>query len=79
MSHAVRILVFLLTLVSFATLGASELKVFKATSDVPHAITIYDHGLASLYARLKMIERAKGIDIEYFIYDTSPHQNFNRQ
>ena len=80
MSHAVRILVFLLTLVSFATLGASELKVFKATSDVPHAITIYDHGLASLYARLKMIERAKeSIDIEYFIYDTSPSSRIFNQ
>ncbi|MBI2520939.1 MAG: phosphatidylserine/phosphatidylglycerophosphate/cardiolipin synthase family protein [Bdellovibrio sp.] len=73
MSHAMKILVFLLIYASFATYAASELQVFKATSNAPHAITIYDHGLASLYARLKMIERAKeSIDIEYFIYDTSP-------
>ncbi|HAZ12639.1 MAG: hypothetical protein A2X86_11425 [Bdellovibrionales bacterium GWA2_49_15] len=73
MSHAFKILVFLLTLISFSTFAASELKVFKATSDAPHSLTIYDHGLGSLYARLKMIERAKeSIDVEYFIYDTSP-------
>ncbi len=60
-------------LASFSAFSAHEMLVYKATSNVPHDVTIYDQGLGALYERMKMIERAHDhIDIEYFIYDTSP-------
>jgi len=56
----------------FSKVDESKLEVMEAYSKAPHEMAIFDHGVGSLYERLKMIERAKeSIELEYFIFDTS--------
>lgn len=62
-----------LSLISFAAFSgdvrATEQNPFRVERNSQHEIVLLNHGLASLEARLQMIERAQHtIDVEYFIY-----------
>jgi putative cardiolipin synthase len=50
--------------------GSSKLSSVAYESRQKHEITLLDHGLSSLYARLALIRSAKrSIELEFFIYD----------
>ena len=50
--------------------GSRKLSSVAYESRQPHTITLLNHGLSSLYARLALIRSAKkSIELEFFIYD----------
>lgn len=60
----------LLFLICGLNLDAHEFDPFKVSMQADHQITLLNHGLGSLEARLQMIDKAqKSIDVEYFIYN----------
>lgn len=74
MRMVANLLLFTLTFFAFAetsTAPSTDLEPYRKTSTEKHEMRVINSGIASLYARVDMIRRAKkSIDLESFIFNT---------